>query len=317
MIRKILENKLVLNDNLYQKVLLKFMELFKKRNNLSYYISLKRIEDDIIFKNGQEIKIINDAIIKNKHNHYHIIFNIDQIKCSNIKTNLKTFFHETWHFIQNNELYSEKYHRNLFKMDLYIAKIKGEYVKNNYENLSYESDAFLNENILLYQYLANISKPIFEENKETVLANIRKYSTRRESLYRIDQFGNKISRNIYFDRLAKMYKINPYKDLGLTDTYNEQGRRLRPLEIFHKLEKLPQDEKEYQLKLIMNANYELNDLAEIIQEIKEEIEKTTGDYKLLIKIYFTYINKYLRAKKKELEEIEPPVLSLSRKLQFA
>lgn len=50
MIRKILENKLVLNDNLYQKVLLKFMELFKKRNNLSYYISLKRIEDDIIFK---------------------------------------------------------------------------------------------------------------------------------------------------------------------------------------------------------------------------------------------------------------------------
>lgn len=47
MIRKILENKLVLND---QKVLLKFMELFKKRNNLSYYISLKRIEDDIIFK---------------------------------------------------------------------------------------------------------------------------------------------------------------------------------------------------------------------------------------------------------------------------
>ena len=291
LIGKILEGKLQIDSDSYQILFFRFANLFKKRNELTCYFT-KGIFEKEYNKNGVNI---TDAIIKVKNGTYRIIFNEEMLYSENILNNLRTFFHEIWHFLQKKSNYNELYYRELFIMDTFLAKTKGEYGNNNYEFMSDEADAFLNENILLYQFLVKFSKQTFDNEKENILKLIRINSTMRESLERRDQFGHIIYLDEYFEKIAKMYKINPYRDLGLIYTYNCDGRRLRPLELFKKMEKIAEDDPlySYYKKVIFNSNYDDNELPIILKELKTEIDNSTGNYLLLIQIYWIYVKQYL------------------------
>lgn len=290
LISKILEQKIFLDNYNYQRLFFHFANLFKKRNNLKCYFIQGHLTPQIV---GDK-KIITDAIIKNINGTYRIIFNEETLTCFNILENLRTLFHETRHYVQKNALYSEQYYRELFIMDTFLSKTKGEYNDNNYDLLSDENDAFLYENILLYHYLQNISLKVFEKEKRKILRTIREKQIARNNLARQDQFGNPIYIDEYFEKIAKIYNINPY-DLGLIYTYHPNGKRLTPLELFKKLENLDTTDElyNYYIALLFNSNYAKEDLPKILKELKKEIDYTTGDYLLLIKIYWIYVKQFL------------------------
>lgn len=291
LIGKIMEKKLVLDDANYQRLFFQFVELFKQRNSLSCYFMKGRFERRIV----DDKVIVIDAIIKKKNGTYRIIFNEHTLTCDNILSNLRTLFHETWHFVQKDAEYSEQYYRELFIMDTFLAQTKGEYGENNYDFMADESDAFLNENIMLYQYLNRISKITFDQEKSNILRIVREKIAARSNTLRKDQFGNTIYIDEYFERITKIYNVNPYYDLGMIYTYNSDGKRLTPLQLYKTLEKLEENSEiyNYYLILLFNSHYSKEDLPQILKELKKEIDSTTGNYLLLIKIYWYYVKQFL------------------------
>lgn len=188
---KILTQKLNLSDQIYIDILLYFFQIFKENSKEDFYIMTKAMPD-IIVKN-QRISI--NAKAKIKFGHQFIVLNSRTLKCSNIFKNLFVFFHEFWHTIQDRDDITPIQFREMFDMDEYLKNSISDYENNNYEALSYESDANLNALILLYQYLKSIN---FNEYDNILKQKIEYYRAKRNNNIRINSFGFEITLEEYF-----------------------------------------------------------------------------------------------------------------------
>lgn len=195
-LKKIIQKKLVLEDDLYQRIFLEYIKAQEKVSSKRFCAFFKNIPDEI--RDG--IVYTTDAEVLEQNGVTYVRFNRKHFKCENILLNLFVFYHEKRHIFQESDEETSEYLRELFMMDKYLNSNKSGYKRNNYRFLSYEADANLYGCINLYQYL--LSFGILDYQRDILEAMIS-FNNLRYSRKRIDQYGREVLVDQYFVHLTQ------------------------------------------------------------------------------------------------------------------
>ena len=266
--KALLENNSAVDIEHYQSQIYNFTKYYCKLNNLD--IDVKFYNEDTT-----EAGYSADGLIGFNTKFFTKIFEASNIYMDKIET----IFHEVFHEMQNQEarLAENSYEFgeyaggtvNKYSLIKSIEKIlraeNEQYYKGNYQNILIEIDARYNSNILLLNYLKEVSPTTYTEFKEYIENTMAgDYSLYELNSNMFNEQEATLNRDMKLDKLMKVNATQYLQDYPLLNyIYNHDGSRKTIFE----LEEIKNNTNDQNVKnmvdyWIRNSKFSLNSLID-------------------------------------------------------